>query len=279
MSDLQQPVLRIMAAICKPLARYCLRNAIGVQQAIEALKKSFIDLAGETIEASGHTPNVSRLSIATGLQRRDVQRLISEDRNVRQAPHALSRIIAAWETQSTYTTKNGKPKVLSFEGADSEFHGLVRLITSDLHPGTVLFQLENMGVVEKTPHGARLKYAAERVQNNPEKAYQLMSQDMDDLPCAVEENIASTREIPHLHGRTEYDNILQSALPEVEQWLLKEGSLFHQKARAYLSQFDCDLHPHKKGDAGSRVALVTFSISKKPSKKTISSNGNNRNEK
>lgn len=268
-----QTALAVVAALSKPLARFCLRNAVGIQQAIEILKKAFIECATETIQASGDSANVSRLSIATGLHRRDVQRLIQDDTPVRQTTHALSRIIAAWENHPKFTVKNGKSRVLSVEGNDSEFHQLVRFITSDLHPGTVLSQLEHMGVVERTSQGAKLKHGAESIRHDPQRAYRVMAQDMEDLPRAVEDNVFTERNTPHLHARTEYDNVLQEAIPEIEHWLLKEGSHFHQRARAFISKYDCDLHPHKKGPAGARIAVGTFSISVKPKNENVKKDG------
>jgi hypothetical protein len=264
MTDSKTILLKILLMMSQPLARLCLKHAIGVQQAIEALKKAFIDCAAQSIQKAGHKVNVSRLSIATGLHRRDVIRLIEQDGHTEQAMHPLSRIIAAWETLPEYITKQGKARVLKHEGNNSEFNLLVRSVTSDLHPGTVLFQLEQMGAVEKTTHGIKLLSASENIKNDPLKAYQLLSKDMQDLPQVVEDNMIGDRALPHLHARTEYDNILAKALPKIEAWLLQEGSLFHQKARNFISQFDQDLYPQKLGKAQCRVALITFSLSRQP---------------
>jgi hypothetical protein len=264
MINSQNIITKILTTMSRPIARLCLKHAIGIQQAIEAIKKAFIDCAAESISESGHKVNVSRLSIATGLHRRDVARLAEQESTPLQTTHALSRIIATWENHPDFTTKLGKARILKHDGNDCEFNLLVRSVTSDLHPGTVLFQLEQIGAVEKTPHGVKLLNASENIKNDPIKAYQLLSKDMEDLPIAVDENISGNRALPHLHARTEYDNIIEDALPKIEEWLLKEGSAFHQKARNYLSQFDRDLYPQKQGKAQCRVALITFSLSHRP---------------
>ena len=60
--------------------------------------------------------------------------------------------------------------------------------------------------------------------------------------------------------RTEYDNICLEYEIEIKKWLLEQGSLFNQKIRKFLSQFDKDINPELKDkQAELKVSLGTFS--------------------
>jgi hypothetical protein len=176
-----------------------------------------------------------------------------------ESVNLVSRVVTQWENSEEYLTKGGKPKTLSYEGEASEFSKLVKQVTKDIHFKGVLLQLERLNMVERTSHGLRLSAGAHDVRKDMEKGYHVLSQDLEDLSMAVEANMTLEDDLPNLHARTEFDNIFVDALPEIRQWLLKEGSSFHQRARTFLSQFDRDVNPHIRNEAGQKVVLTSFS--------------------
>ncbi|MCO6430852.1 MAG: hypothetical protein J5J00_08320 [Deltaproteobacteria bacterium] len=252
--------LKCLRLVLRPIARFSLQRAINIQDLVESLKFVLISVAKEELEAGGEKPNVSKLSIMTGMHRRDVMRILASDEIPDRPAGLTSRIIGQWEQDSRFTTKAGVPRVLTVDGEDSEFAELVKLVSKDLHPGTILHELERLGVVEHVRGGVRVKARYESARGDPEKGYQILGADLADLINAADENVFGSAETPNLHARTEYDNIFVDDLPKIREWLLKEGSAFHQKARNYLSRFDKDINPHIKKDGGARVVLGTYSL-------------------
>jgi len=61
-----------------PVARFCLKHGTGIQEFLEAAKHSFVAQAAAEIEKSGDKANVSRISIITGIHRRDVMRIYDQ---------------------------------------------------------------------------------------------------------------------------------------------------------------------------------------------------------
>lgn len=57
---------------------------------------------------------------------------------------------------------------------------------------------------------------------------------------------------------TEYDNVCLDELPKVKEWLLKEGTKFHKKARDFISKYDLDVTPNDKKIGGGHVFLGAF---------------------
>jgi hypothetical protein len=88
----------------------------------------------------------------------------------------------------------------------------------------------------------------------------LLGRDMEDLVLAVDENLFSDRSVPHLHIKTQYDNIALSAVPELRTWCLELGARFHAEIRQKLAKYDKDLNPKLEHEAGGAVVAVgTFS--------------------
>ncbi|RMD86346.1 MAG: hypothetical protein D6808_03595, partial [Candidatus Dadabacteria bacterium] len=173
-----------------------------------------------------------------------------------------SRVIGQWQQNKRFLTKSRRPKVLSIDGDDSEFNKLVRSISQDVHPGTVLFELERIGAVERTKNGVKLVARAYVPKHNPKEGFRLLSEDVSDLMLTIEENIFLRDDNPNLHAKTEYDNISEEDVPKIRNWILKEGAILHQKARNFISKFDRDLNPKKKKTKGRRMRVVLGSYSR-----------------
>lgn len=227
-----------------------------------------IELAAEEINLKGDKVTISRLSVMTGLHRRDVMR-IYRDLEPKESPLSLTaRVIGQWTQDKDFLTKGGKPRVLGFRGEESEFSQLVQRVSKDVNAATLIFELERQGAIQTTARGLKLLHVAENSLENLEASYRVMSQDALDLMEAVSENLETTdsQEL-NLHVRTEYDNVAVDRLPEIKQWLLVEGSKFHAKVRKYLSKFDYDINPTLSGPRGGKVVIGSFSRTEKSSNK------------
>lgn len=260
--DTQENILvYCLRRMLKPAIRFCLRRSLHVQDVIESVKVVFIEAACDELQANGQGVNVSRLAAMTGMHRRDVMRIHKESSISEQPQGLVNRVIGQWQQDPRFTTKYGRPKVLSFEGENSEFQELVKLVSNDLHPGTVLFELERIGAVQKSRSGVRLVVRAYVPKGNAKEGYDMLASDAADLMNAVEENLFEPVHVPNLHAKTEYDNVSVDAIPEIREWLLREGSALHQKARNYLAKYDLDINPAADaGSGGARVVLGTFSL-------------------
>lgn len=259
MSTLDRIKKETLRAMLRPVVRLCLRSSWGIQALVETAKEVFVELASEEIERSGERVSVSRVNVMTGIHRRDVQRLLTGARPKEAQGALIARVIGQWEQDPRFRTRGGSPKVLSDSGAESDFHRLVRTVSKDVNPATVRRELERIGAVEMTERGVKLVSRAYTPGEKVAEGMAILTNDVDDLVVAVEENLLGEVSVPNLHGRTEYDNIAPESLPEIREWLFREGSTFHRKVRDYLSQFDRDINPSLGGAGGGRVVFSTFS--------------------
>lgn len=248
-----------LRAILTPVARYCIRHALKFQDLLDCAKGVILKVAQEELDRNFQQITHSRLSIMTGLQRRDVLKYASLISQSEGDKSLIAKIIGQWRTQKRYLTKHGAPKVLTL-GFNSEFTELVRSVSHDLTPTTVLFELERVGTVVRTEKGVALKMQNYIPKGNVAAGFNILTADSDDLISAVEENLFDNPKLPNLHLRTEYDRVRADAKDELKLRLLKEGQEFHARMRDLISKFDQDVNrePNYMGDF-IRVVLGSFS--------------------
>ncbi len=257
--------LDVLAMLVRPIVRFCLRRSHSVQDLIHVAKLAFIELAAEEIERANKKVNMSRLSVVTGLHRRDVAKIFSERKPASEDRLSLvERVIGQWRHDKRFALGGGQSKTLSFKGENNEFQQLVRTVSTAIKPGTILFELERMGAVKKTSRGLTLVLELGGFANFPRKGFEVLATDIDTLIQAAEENLLVEKQekgISNLHLHTEYDNVFRKDLPKIRKWLVTEGKVFHKRAREFISQFDKDINPDHEGQvAGQRVVIGTFAL-------------------
>lgn len=251
----------LVRLLVRPVLTFCLRHGLRYHQLVEIQKQVFLNLAADEIESRGERVTVSRLSVTTGINRREVTRIYKRGETVDDRQSLASRILGQWEQDPHFLTKSGKPRILSFGDEDSDFTKLVAAVSRDVGPASVLAELERIGAVERTRGGVKLTRTTDQVQYDSLDAFKLLSRDSDAFIRAVEENVVSGDEIRNHHNRTEYDNVFQDAIPEIKSWLFEQGAIFHKKAREFIANFDKDINPQPSRKGGGRVVITSFSWS------------------
>jgi hypothetical protein len=125
-----------------PFARLMVARGVAFSDLIERLKGHYVE-AAQTL-SDGKTTD-SRLSVMTGLQRRDIARL-REFRAKPRKPNPLTRLVALWQTDPAYA-RAGAPRDLPRNGPAPSFEHLARMVRQDVHPRTFLDALEAAGTV------------------------------------------------------------------------------------------------------------------------------------
>ncbi|MCB0346960.1 MAG: hypothetical protein KDD66_17710 [Bdellovibrionales bacterium] len=249
--------LRIML---RPIVRFWLRGADSIQSFIDSLKIVFVEVAVEELARQNQNVNLTQISLLSGVHRPDVSKIVKRsappDRSVSDV---VTRVIGQWEQDSRFCAKDGKPRSLGFKGKNSEFSQLVRCVSKDVTAGSVLSALLQRGTITKGKDTIKLSRSTHKITSDQIQSFDILARDTQTLMNAVQENIeASTEASPHVHLRTEFDNIFESDLPKIRVWLRKECKAFHRKARAFLSKCDKDLNDRPGEKAGAVVSLSAF---------------------
>lgn len=246
-----------LRALLRPLVRFCIRHGLVLQDLVESSKELFIEAAVEELNNQDQKITLSRLSMISGLHRRDVSRIHVEGETSTTSMSMAQRIIGQWSHNKQNLNKNGAPRALDYS---TEFKELVGLISTDVKPATVLFELERTGAAKRVAEKVLLSSSVYNISNNADEAFKHLGRDCNELISCVEENVFQGQETPNLHARTEYDNVYVKDLPEIRKWLLEEGSKFHKKARDFLAQHDKDINPVVNKEGSGQVVIGMFSI-------------------
>ncbi len=159
---MHQLILRACFAVLVPIAKAMLKRGIGCRQFLQVTKAAFISAAIEDYGVRGRPTNTSRLSIVTGLSKRDVHVIRKEIDDLKYDRRAdlssLSDVLHGWYTDSRFADESGQPKQLNPAGENS-FDSLVSEYAPRSAIETVRIELLESGALVATPEG---KLAATR---------------------------------------------------------------------------------------------------------------------
>lgn len=252
-------LLRLLTLVLRPAVLFCVRHSIKLQDLIECAKVAFVEAADKEFSQSGLKSNVSRISVMTGVHRRDVMRFQTSGLDPGTERDLVTKIIGHWRSDKRFMTKSGDPRVLSVNGADSDFNKLCESISLDINPGTVLFELQRIQAVIPAKGGIKLIHESYVPKGDAAAGFAILADDYETLLNTVDENVLGDQDLPHFHARTSYDNVSPAAVSEIRRWFLREGHEFHKRVRAFLSRFDRDVNPDLSFEGkGVKVVFGSF---------------------
>ncbi|MBE0494438.1 MAG: hypothetical protein IBX48_08860 [Thiomicrospira sp.] len=137
--------IKMVLLVLRPLIRMLLKQGMTYPAFIELVKASYVQVAEQNV-AKAKVPTDSLISVQTGLNRKEVKRLrginIDSELGAKFKQAGIgAQLVSSWLSQPALLDSNGQPKPLArVESADqnSSFEGLVRSVTKDVHPRSIL---------------------------------------------------------------------------------------------------------------------------------------------
>jgi hypothetical protein len=132
--------------------RILLRNGISFNEISEVLKGAYARVAATDFAVPGRPMSISRLSITTGIARRDFDRVLGEEDRLRRALESnatrIANVLQGWHNDPEYMGPYGFPRDLGFTreaGGGPSFEDLVAKYASDIQPELMLEELMRVG--------------------------------------------------------------------------------------------------------------------------------------
>lgn len=247
-------MLTACRVMLRPIVRLLLKNGVMWKEFADLSKSVYVDVAGEEYGISGRPTNSSRVSILTGLTRREVKRqkdlLDADDTPVSTKTSNAMRLLSGWFQDAEFRDADGAPRRLAREGDESSFAALHRRYGGDLPAGAMLKELVQAGAVEEQGGGYRAVsryYMPDPL--DPESV--LRSGDVvKDLGDTVAWNLTRAADQPsRFEGRATEPRIPNEHLPAFRSFL-------EEKGQAFLECVDEWLHQHRIG-AGTSSGKAT----------------------
>lgn len=162
-APLDEKVLEAALQIMRPLARLLVANGLKFGQAEEVLKHAFVDAGRRALEQAGATPNVSRVSVSTGIHRKDVKRLLEfgdggGDDALAHGRSFASELYTRWTADPAFR-RRGRVLDLPMRAPRGQpsFELLARGVSTDVHPRALLEELRRLGLVEVDADDGRVR--------------------------------------------------------------------------------------------------------------------------
>ncbi|MEH3144344.1 MAG: DUF6502 family protein [Methylobacterium frigidaeris] len=150
---LQAPLARLL----RPLVRLFVRTGITFPALTTLLRELYVNVAEYDFALPGKDQTDSRVSLLTGIHRKEVRRLRGAGAPVSAVPAAVSRtsrIIARWLAAPDFTDAEGRPRPLPRAAEDEpSFESLVASVTRDLRPRAVLDEWLDRGLAVQDRDG------------------------------------------------------------------------------------------------------------------------------
>lgn len=210
-------------ALLAPFARLMVALGVPFPDLAERLKAHYVEAARKTCDGK---PTDSRLSVMTGLQRRDVARLRNFHPNEPRLTH-LSRLVSLWQTEADYADKP-----LPKSGPAPSFEALAWEVRRDVHPRTMLDTLLAAGTVTVDGETVTLVETSYQPLAGSEDQMAYLARNMGDHLSAATTNITSDTP-PYFERAVHYAALSPDQVAQLEQQF-RDGQM------ALLEQLNAD---------------------------------------
>jgi hypothetical protein len=259
------PIISAISYLLRPLIRLLLSHGISFQVFSELVKSAYVNIAEKEFQLASKPQTDSRISLLTGIHRREISRLRNEPAtgiNLSQHSSMSALLLAIWSGDPEYLDKQGSPvplpRLANSEGSLS-FESLVRSVSKDFRSRVVLDEWLRQGIVTLDGDD-RVHLAADafvQPQDIEEKIFYL-GQNIHDHLAATVHNLVGNKP-PFLERCVYYDKLSADSARELAEYSRLAGmrALHTVNKRAVELQ----KHDHGQLDAVYRTNFGVYNFS------------------
>jgi len=274
-SELNRALSAAILRLLKPLVRILLRNGVPYGAFSDLTKRVYVDVARDEFGVDGRKQTDSRVSVITGLTRKEVARIkkidAPDDSVAEQEYNRAARVISGWLRDTRYTAADGMPMVLPFDGNGksngtingngngASFSELVKTYSGDMTARSILDELLRVGAVERDQDGKiRLLVSAYVPKGSDAGKLHILGSDVALLIGTIDHNLHNTTEQPRFQRKVAYDNLPAEALPQLRKLTNEYSQAMLQEIDRYLAQQDRDVHPDVQGTGRKNAGIGIY---------------------
>jgi len=261
--DIKNTVRSSCRALLRPIASVVLKCGMTWREFSELSKSVFVSVASDEFGIRGRPTNVSRVSILTGISRKEVKRqreLLAEPvtSNPTKSTDA-TRLLSGWHQDADYVGNDGNPRALKPVGGTPSFQSLFGTYGGDTPEQTLLRELLKAGSIEKDDQG---RYVANRRYHMPVEmdagSIRFFGTNLFDHANTLSNNVTGDADKRRLEGFAVDDQIHPDAVEEFRAYLDERGQQFLEEIDDWLSQHRLD--PDELESTPVRLGLGVYAI-------------------
>lgn len=252
---------RAMAGLLSALARLAVARGVPYASVEEMLKRAFVHSADAAHPGLLPHRKVSRISTATGINRREVTRLMQPEADSPARGRSLAaEVFTHWRTQQPYRAVDGTPRVLPRQGPEPSFETLAQAVTRDVHPRSLLDELCRLGLAQWDEAADSVTVSREAFVPRGDSVRMLgfLGDNVGDhLRAAVDNVLRDDR--AHFEQAVFADGLSQASIESIRpavsaQW----QQLLAALVPALEARIDADAHASPAPQGRLRVGLYTY---------------------
>ena len=214
-------VIRAVRVILRPLIRFMLSHGLTYTILTDILKSIYVEVATDEFRLENKRQTDSRISLLTGVHRKDVKRLsemIEADLPPPENVTLGAQLVAKWVGDRLYTDGQGRPIPLARgarEGGEKSFESLVATVNKDIRSRAILDEWLRLGIVhmDVNDHVCLDTEAFIPKQGFEEKAFYLQQNLHDHISASVSNMLELAP--PFLERSVYYDNLTSGSVAEL----------------------------------------------------------------
>ncbi|NMF87281.1 DUF6502 family protein [Aromatoleum petrolei] len=223
-------LLRALRRVMRPLVRLMVRKGVTYPYFSDMLKGVFVEVAEQEFRLDTNTPSDSRISLLTGVHRKDVKRLRSQSPEVADdLPAAVSlgaHLVSTWQTTPPFCIRPGDPAPLArlaSTGGERSFDALVARVSKDIRARVVLDEWLRLGIARVDEHDrVHLETAAFIPQKGFDEKAAYFAHNVHDHACAAVHNL-TTEGAPYFERSVHYDALSAASIVRLRDAVSSEG--------------------------------------------------------
>lgn len=251
-----------LEALLVPLARLAVARGVPYAVIDETLRTALVAAAHGAHPGVPEHRRASRISAATGLHRREVNRLLEPATQTKtsappRSPAAM--VFAHWRADPRYRTRSGAPRVLPRVGAAPSFESLAREVTRDMHPRALLEELLRLDLASLDAASDRVTLTAAAFVPRGDRARMLgyLGANVGDHLQAAVANVLG-RDPPHFEQAIAADGLSEASLATLRPLLREHWRRLSDQLVPLLERLIKEDAASADSDATHRVRIGLF---------------------
>jgi Family of unknown function (DUF6502) len=151
--NVKESVIAAVSEMLVPIVRLMLKSGVAYGDFVSIVKRTFVRICEEEFAHPLTPASHARISILTGLARREVERFSSDSAETEVstlASNHIVRVLVGWHEDKDFLGPYGVPRNLYFDtdpSGGATFCDLVRRYSPETSPNSAMATLENSGAV------------------------------------------------------------------------------------------------------------------------------------
>jgi hypothetical protein len=273
-SSITKTLNNAILKLLRPLVHILLSNGISYHVFSDLVRWVYVDIAFKEFGIPRRKQTSSRVSVITGLSRKEVQKLrdidIPVDEDTPERYNRATRVISGWIRDPLFSDNDNNPLNLPLDGV-AAFSSLVKKYSGDMPIRAVLDELLNIGAVALQEDGSVKLITRAYLPGADKKAkLDILGADVADLIATINHNLDLKNIHPFFQRKVSYDNIPEEFLEKFKTVSSEEAQALLEKLDTWLATRDRDMNPDVHGSGRKRVGLGIYyfeeDIEKTPTK-------------